>query len=97
MPLIRRIPKRGFTHVAKIAVEVVNLGRLARFAAGTVVDPPLLASHGLIRDAARVVKILGTGSLTHPLVVKAHAFSERAAAHIVQQGGAVHILVKTKR
>ena len=91
MPLVKRIPKRGFTHVSP-EVEIVNVGHLERFAAGTVVDPALLAAHGLIEDAGRVVKILGGGALTHPLVVKAHEFSQRAAAHIAQTGGEVHRL-----
>ena len=91
MALVKRIPKRGFTH-EKAAIEVVNLGRLERFAPGTVVDPALLAQHGLIRDAGRVVKVLGEGALTHPLVVKAHGFSQTAAARITQAGGEVHRL-----
>lgn len=90
MALVKRIPKRGFTH-EKAAIEVVNLGRLERFAPGTVVDPALLAQHGLIR-AGRVVKVLGEGALTHPLVVKAHGFSQTAAARIAQAGGEVHRL-----
>jgi len=89
MPLVYRIPKRGFTHVSPV-VEIVNIGRLARFAAGAVVDPAALAACGMIPDPAGVVKILGAGTLTHPLVVKAHGFSRSAAAHIVQAGGEVH-------
>jgi len=92
MPLVRRIPKRGFTHVSPVVIEIVNLGRLARFAAGAVVDPEALAACGLIHDPTGVVKILGQGTLAHPLVVKAHGFSRSAAAHIVQAGGEVHRL-----
>ena len=91
MALVKRIPKRGFTHV-KPHLEVVNLGFLERFPAGSVVDPVALAAHGLIRDAGRSVKILGDGTLTHPLVVKAHGFSQSAAARIVEAGGEVHRL-----
>lgn len=94
MPLVKRIPKRGFTHWPDTEIEVVNLGRLERFAAGTVVDPQALAAGGLIRNARRVVKILGSGTLTRSLVVKAHGFSERAEAQIIQAGGQVHRLPK---
>ncbi|MBI4227829.1 MAG: 50S ribosomal protein L15 [Candidatus Omnitrophica bacterium] len=88
MPLVFRIPKRGFTHVKAVTVEVVNLRALAaRFAAGAVVDPAALAARGLIRGAGRVVKILGDGALPHPLIVKAHRFSKTAAARITEAGG----------
>lgn len=92
MPLIKRIPKRGFTHVKAVEIEIVNVGRLERFAAGAIVDPQALASQGLIRNARRQVKILGAGSVTHPLVVKAHQFSASAAALITKAGGEVHRL-----
>ncbi|OGX39401.1 MAG: 50S ribosomal protein L15 [Omnitrophica WOR_2 bacterium RIFCSPHIGHO2_02_FULL_68_15] len=87
MAMVYRIPKRGFTHVKHVRTEVVNLRSLARFAAGSVVDPAALASHGLIRGADCTVKILGDGTVTHPLVVKAHGFSQTAAARIVEAGG----------
>lgn len=93
MALVYRIPKRGFTHVKAVKVEVVNLRSLAaRFAAGSVVDPAAMASHGLIRGPGRLVKILGDGALTHPLVVKAHRFSQTAAARIVEAGGQAETL-----
>ena len=92
MALVYRIPKRGFTHVKAVRMEVVNLRSLARFAAGSVVDPAALASHGLIRGAGRLVKILGDGTVSHPLVVKAHGFSQTAAARIVEAGGQTHTL-----
>ena len=92
MALVKRIPKRGFTHVSSITFEIVNVGRLERFAAGTVVDPGVLASHGLIRNARRRVKILGEGALTDPLAVKAHALSKSASDRIPKAGGEVHQL-----
>ncbi len=94
MPLMKRIPKRGFTHVDRVKREIVNVGRLTQFAAGTVVDPAALEAAGLIPDATRVIKILGHGALTHPLIVKAHQFSEGAEAQIVKAGGQVHRLPK---
>ena len=93
MAMVYRIPKRGFTHVKHVRTEIVNLRALAsRFPAGAVVDPAALAAHGLIRGAGRSVKILGDGTLTHPLVVKAHGFSQMAAARIVEAGGQAQTL-----
>lgn len=92
MALVYRIPKRGFTHLKAVRIEVVNLRALERFSAGSVVDPAALASHGLIRGPDRFVKILGDGTLTRPLVVKAHGFSQTAAARIAAAGGQTHTL-----
>lgn len=93
MPLVKRIPKRGFHHEGP-AVEIVNIGRLERFSAGTVVDPAALAAAGLIRKAGDVVKILGHGTLTRSLVVKAHGFSQGAEQQIQKAGGQVERLPK---
>jgi large subunit ribosomal protein L15 len=69
---------------------VVNVGRLSVFPAGTEVTPDVLQQTGLVRD--RRVKILGSGELPHPLVVKAHAFSKTARARIEAAGGQVQVL-----
>lgn len=87
MAMVYRIPKRGFIHVKAVRTEVVNLRALARFAAGSVVDPAALADAGLIPDAGCRVKILGDGTLAHALIVKAHRFSQTAAARITAAGG----------
>ena len=87
MPLIRRIPKRGFTHVRPVRTEIVNVGALGRFPSGTAVDPAALAQAGLIRSQRDRVKILGDGSLTVSLQVKAHRFSASALEKITSAGG----------
>jgi large subunit ribosomal protein L15 len=94
MPLYRRLPKRGFLpHGGKTEYAVVNLRSLARFAAGSVVDPAGLVKARLIRGGGRDrVKILGTGELEHALTVKAHAVSESARAKIEAKGGTVEVL-----
>ena len=93
MPLIRRVPKRGFTHLKRLPVEIVNLRDLNRFPAGSVVDPAALAEAGLVRSGGGVrVKILGEGTLAHPLNVKAHRFSESALEKIAQAGGSAEKL-----
>ena len=89
VPLIRRVPKRGFVHKKPIPVAIVNLKDLNRFPAGSVVDPTVLAQAGLVRAHRVWVKILGEGALSHPMTVKAHRFSQSAAQKITQAGGAV--------
>ncbi len=91
MPLQRRLPKRGFRNPFRTEYEIVNLASLGRFAAGSVVDPAALAQAGLVRKRGRV-KVLGKGTLEHPLTVKAHAFSESAKAAIEAKGGTAEVV-----
>ena len=91
-PLIRRIPKRGFsTRGFKKIYQVVNLKSLAKLS-GPSVDPAVLAQQGLIKDKEGLVKILGEGELLKPLMIKAHAFSKRAKELIEKSGGKTEIL-----
>ncbi|MBI3333179.1 MAG: 50S ribosomal protein L15 [Candidatus Omnitrophica bacterium] len=87
MPLVRRIPKRGFHHLRSIQIDIVNVETLNRFPAGSTVDPSVLAEAGLVRSRGVLVKILGEGELKHPLQVSAHRFSKSAAEKITQAGG----------
>ena len=89
MPLIRRVPKRGFNSPNKKAYYLVNIGLLNNFEAGTVVDVDLLFENGLIKDVKNScgLKVLGTGELNVALTVKATKFSETAKEAIVKAGG----------
>lgn len=88
MPLIRRIPKRGFNNAAfKTRYLAVNLAKLNRFDEGTVVDEALLRKHRLATGPADGIKILGDGEVTRKLVVVAHAFSGSAREKITKAGG----------
>jgi large subunit ribosomal protein L15 len=93
MPLLRRIPKRGFnnksfgTHLA-----TVNVGVLDNFAAGTVVTPEALREAGILKKLLHGVKILGDGELTKKLTVKAQAFSAGAKEKIAKAGGTCEVL-----
>jgi large subunit ribosomal protein L15 len=91
MPLQRRLPKRGFRPVAPRLVAVVNLRDLAAFPAGTVVDAAVLRASGLVRRR-RPVKVLGDGTLEHPLTVRAQAFSARAKERIAAAGGSAEVV-----
>ncbi|MGC8668326.1 MAG: 50S ribosomal protein L15 [Chthonomonadales bacterium] len=87
-PLHRRIPQlRGFKPVNKAHYALVNVGALERFEDGTEVTPDLLLQYGLIRTIGDGVKILGDGSISKKLVVKAHKFSKTAVAKLEAAGG----------
>jgi large subunit ribosomal protein L15 len=93
MPLVRRIPKRGFTNIWRLDHEVVNLRDLERvFADGDTVSPAELAGRGLVRKADVRVKVLAQGDLKRKLVVQAHAFSESAKAKIEAAGGRCEVM-----
>jgi large subunit ribosomal protein L15 len=93
MPLIRRIPKRGFNNALHtIRYVPVNLDALNRFDNDSVVGEPELRQAGLIRRRADRIKILGTGELTKKLAVSAHAFSASAKAKIEEKGGTCEVI-----
>ncbi|MDQ7780321.1 MAG: 50S ribosomal protein L15, partial [Planctomycetota bacterium] len=83
MPLVRRIPKRGFSNVAfRRRPAVISLRHLSRFPAGEVVDGARLEQLGLIEDASCGLKVLANGSLKHALTVHANRFSKNAVDKI---------------
>jgi large subunit ribosomal protein L15 len=90
MPLVRRVPKRGFTNIFKVEYAVVNVGMLAKIgeaaAADGVIGPEALAAHGLVRSG-RLVKVLGEGEVARAITVSAHKFSQSARAKIEAAGG----------
>ncbi|MBI4827068.1 MAG: 50S ribosomal protein L15 [Nitrospirae bacterium] len=86
MPLQRRIPKRGFTNIFQEQYSVVNVGALNDIT-DTPITPEVLVEKGLIKNIANPVKILGSGELTNPVNVKAHAFSASAKEKISNAKG----------
>ncbi len=93
MPLHRRVPKRGFHNPFRVEYLVVNLDMLAeKFDTGTAVTPELLRERGLVRAATGLVKILGRGEIAKALTVRAHKFSESAAAKIAAAGGTAEVI-----
>jgi large subunit ribosomal protein L15 len=92
MPLVRRIPKRGFRNALfKKSFAIVNLRDLMRFPADTVVDEEILRQVGLVKGKADGVKLLGVGEITTPLTVKVQAVSAQARARIEAAGGQVEV------
>jgi len=92
MPLKRRLPKRGFSHQKRRRIQVVNVGALDVFEAGSVVDPGELMKSGLASAARGSIKVLGKGEVTKNLTVRAHYFSEGAREKIEGAGGKVEVM-----
>jgi large subunit ribosomal protein L15 len=97
MPLIRRIPKRGFNNARHtIQYLPVNLEALNRFEDGARVDEAVLRNAGLANGCGAGVKILGGGDLTRKLTVSAHSFSAAARAKIEAKGGVCELVTPRK-
>lgn len=92
MPLIRRIPKRGFNNAAfKTQYAIVNLADLESFEAGTSIDEATLRAAGLIRGSFDGIKILGSGELSKSLNITASKVSASAREKIEKAGGSVSL------
>lgn len=93
MPLVRRVPKRGFNNRFADYVVAVNVGDLDRvFEAGETVSPETVRAKKLIKHDFDALKILGDGELTKSLKIAAHKFSKSAEAKIQQAGGELTVL-----
>lgn len=92
MPLIRRIPKRGFGSPFRKVYNVVNVESLNRFDANTTVGPADYKKAGLIGSEIGLIKILGNGKLTKALTVKAHKFSGSAKKQLEALGAKMEYL-----
>jgi large subunit ribosomal protein L15 len=93
MPLVRRLPKRGFTNIFRVSYQIVHLGDLDQhFADGDTVTLTALKEKGLVRRGKRPVKILADGELSKKLTVQAHGFSASARSRIEAQGGSCEVV-----
>jgi len=91
-PLIRILPKRGFTCRNTKEIITVNVDKLNRFEDGAVVTVESLMEIGIINNPKDGIKILGNGELTKKLVVKVNAFSESAIQKIQALGGNAEVI-----
>jgi large subunit ribosomal protein L15 len=90
MPLIRRLPKRGFNNAAfHKRYAIVNLADLSAFEAGSVVNEQLLRESNLVRGHFVGIKILGDGELKHGLKMEADKVSSGAREKIEKAGGTI--------
>ena len=93
MPLVRRVPKRGFNNRWALTVAVVNVGQLdAAFDAGEEVTLESLAQKNLAKGRFDVLKVLGNGELTKKLKISAHRFSKSAVEKIEKSGSEMVVL-----
>ena len=92
MPLVRRVPKRGFNNVFAKPLTAINLAVLNRFEDGAVVDAAALIEAGILNACPYGLKVLSNGTLTKKITVKAVAFSESAKEKIEQAGGKAEVV-----
>lgn len=93
MPLVRRIPKRGFNNYFKKDYSIINVSDLEVFDDGTVVTAQLLIEKGVLSKVESYgVKVLGNGTLTKKLEVRANKFTKSAAQIIEKAGGKAEVL-----
>jgi large subunit ribosomal protein L15 len=91
MPLIRRIPKKGFNSKFPQRYQIVNISQLKGFKDGDTVDLAIMKENDIIKSASGLVKVLGDGEIKKPLTVSAHRFSKSAKEKIEKAGGKVII------
>src|SRR5438093_638031 len=97
MPLIRRIPKRGFNNAAfTTRYSPVNLESLNHFDEGSTVDAAAIREAGLANGKSDGIKILGDGELKKKLTIRAHAFSASARSKIEGLGGKCEVITASK-
>ena len=93
MPLIRRVPKRGFTNNWKKVYTVINVSQLAKLAPNTVVTAEMLKANGMIAKIEEYgLKVIGNGEINVPLTVKANKFSASAIEKIQKAGGTIEVV-----
>lgn len=92
MPLMRRIPKKGFNALFKNVYQVVNVESLNRFTANSTIGPSEMKKAGLIGSEKERIKVLGNGKLTKILTVKAHKFSESARKLMEEAGAKMEVI-----
>ena len=92
MPLIRRLPKRGFYNPFRINYVAINVDRLEMFEDGMTVTPVELIEYGIIKKIDDGIKIMGNGELTKKLTVQAAKFTATAKEKIEAAGGKAEVI-----
>ncbi len=92
MPLQRRVPKRGFNNIFATKYAIVNVSDLEVFEADAVIDVKALQEKGLVKKIFDGVKVLGNGTISKAVTVKATAFSESAKSKIEAAGGKAEVM-----
>ncbi len=92
MPLLRRLPKKGFYNIFKKNIVTVNIEQLNKFPEGSVIDSNTLISNGVIKSKGDGIKILGKGSINYPLLLKVDRISRSAREKIENAGGSIEVI-----
>jgi len=92
MPLIRRLPKFGFTNPFRKEYAIVNLKSLSGMEGSGTITPQMLVDAGLVKRKTLPIKILGNGELKKPITVQAHKFSKSAETKIQAAGGRIEVI-----
>ncbi len=91
MPLVRRVPKYGFSNPFRTHYNVVNLKSLAKLDVNEI-TPQVLVDARVIKRTRLPVKILGVGDVTRPMIIQAHKFSKSAEEKIRAAGGRAEVI-----
>jgi large subunit ribosomal protein L15 len=92
MPLIRRLPKRGFTNIFRKRYATISVRDLNRFEGGSTVDADILLKSGLIKRLESGVKVLGQGEITKPLMLKVNKVTKGARRKVEEAGGNIEVV-----
>ncbi len=92
MPLIRRIPNRGFNNIFRKEYALVNLRDIAKLENLDVVSPEALFDQGIIKKLGDGIKVLALGELKRAVTVQAHKFSKSAVSKIEAAGGRAEVI-----
>ena len=100
MPLVRRVPKRGFHSPFRVEYQVVNVETLEKLSVdgkipNGVISPEVLTKLGIVKKGKTPVKILGNGELKAKLNISANAFSKSAVEKIEKAGGTTKTITMT--
>ncbi len=91
MPLIQRLPKRGFTPLSRTTYQLVNVGQLASFEPGSTIDAAALYAAGLVRNAVDPIKLLASGDCDKSVTVSVAKASPSATKKVEAAGGSVAV------
>ena len=91
MPLYRRLPKRGFTNIFRVKYAVINVSDLEKLTLNEI-SLESLKEAGALKTARKALKVLGTGTLSRAVKIKAHAFSDSAKEKIEKAGGTIELI-----
>jgi len=92
MPLVRRIPKRGFTNIFRKEYAYINLRDIARIDEGDVIGPESLFDLGMVKKLGAGIKVLGHGEIKRAITIQAHKFSKSAVLKIEAAGGKAEVI-----